>query len=104
MTNAARLALVAAFGLALVEPAAADRVIDEICVVADPSGTPLNIREEPNGLIYDTIRNGAWVYASAIRISNGKPWAYVYASDRQGRIGQPYGWVFYRHLNCRPQR
>lgn len=101
MKTAIRLALFAAFGLALVGPAAADRVIDEICVVADPSGTPLNIRDEPNGEIVASVRNGVWVYATAIRNSNGKPWTYVYSSDRQGTIGRPLGWVFYGYLNCR---
>ncbi len=86
---------------ALVGPAAAEKPIDRVCVVADPSGTPLNIRDEPNGRIIDTIRNGKWVYAETEQRHNGKIWVYVYESDSKGNAGLQLGWVFYEYLNCR---
>jgi hypothetical protein len=67
------------------------------CMVTDPTGTPLNVRESPNGAMKGTLINGKQVqplrFASA---ANGKPWAYV--SDATGR---EIGWVFFPYLTCK---
>jgi hypothetical protein len=67
------------------------------CMVTDPTGTPLNVRESPNGAMKGTLINGKQVqplrFASA---ANGKPWAYV--SDAMGR---EIGWVFFPYLTCK---
>jgi hypothetical protein len=66
------------------------------CVVNNPSGKPMNVRETPNGAKKDIISNRARVrplrFASA---ADGKRWAYV--SDVTGR---EIGWVFYPFLSC----
>jgi hypothetical protein len=66
------------------------------CVVNNPSGRPMNVRETPNGAKKDSISNHAHVrpvrFASA---ADGKPWAYV--SDVTGR---EIGWVFFPYLTC----
>ncbi len=60
------------------------------CVVTDPTGTPLNICEEPNGKIVGTLRNGASVkILSTTYDSDGKLWA---------NIG--VGWVFRESISC----
>ncbi len=71
------------------------------CVVADPSGTPLNVRLAPNGRIVDELANGTWVHIDDVRREHGKAWAYVAESTPSGRIGLPIGWVFRDYLNCR---
>jgi Bacterial SH3 domain len=65
------------------------------CVVADPTGTPLNIRSSPNGKIVGKISNGDRVQISDRTVENGKEWAYISNASR------PMGWVFRRFLECR---
>ena len=67
------------------------------CVVADPSGTPLNVRTTPDGKIVSTLPNGQFVTIidnSSDR--SGKQWAYV--SDYE--TSQPLGWVFRKFITC----
>ena len=66
------------------------------CLVADPTGTPLNVRTEPNGRIVDTLRNGVLLTIIGTRSSYGKEWANVGRAD----TGAPLGWVFRDYLNC----
>jgi clan AA aspartic protease (TIGR02281 family) len=75
---------------------ASNAVAQSRCVVADPTGTPLNIRSEPNGKIVDTLRNGILVEIIASGSSHGRSWAYI------GRVDNklPLGWVFRGYLNC----
>jgi hypothetical protein len=51
------------------------------CLVADPTGTPLKVRTEPNGRIVDTLRNGVLVEIIGSGSSYGKAWAYVGRAD-----------------------
>ena len=68
------------------------------CVIADPSGTPLNVRTGPNGKIVSIIRNGHFVsVVDSALDSTRKPWSYV--SDYE--TGEPIGWVFRSFLVCR---
>ena len=68
----------------------------EYCRVADPTGTPLNVRRSPNGPISITLVNGSAVTVIDKSVSKGKPWAFV------ARDGSPVGWVFRDYLNCQP--
>ena len=67
-----------------------------ICTVADPTGTPLNIREQPAGAILGTWENGVRVRPYVERIVKGKKWVGVerYADDNKA------GWVFDPYLKC----
>jgi hypothetical protein len=66
------------------------------CIVTDPTGTPLNVRESPNGVIKSTLSNGHQVQLlRSAAAANGKPWVYV--SDVAGR---EIGWVFRPYLTC----
>jgi hypothetical protein len=70
--------------LALAAPVAAG----ERCMVADPTGTPLNVRRF-DGKVIGALHNGEIVKilrTSAVR--NGKPWAYI-AYETNGE-----GWVY----------
>ncbi|MBR1226373.1 MULTISPECIES: SH3 domain-containing protein [unclassified Bradyrhizobium] len=66
------------------------------CVVADPTGTPLNIRTSPNGKIVGKIANGERIRISDQTTENGKQWAYI-----SNAASRPIGWVFRKFLVCR---
>ena len=66
------------------------------CVVADPTGTPLNIRTSPNGKIVGRIANGERIRISDQTTENGKEWAYI-----SNAASRPIGWVFRKFIACR---
>jgi hypothetical protein len=60
------------------------------CVVTDPTGTPLNIRNAPNGRIVGTLRNGTPVEIQDVTYApDGRPWAYI-----------GIGWVYREFVTC----
>jgi hypothetical protein len=66
------------------------------CVVNNPSGKSMNVRETPNGAKKDIISNRVRVRPLRFALAaDGKRWAYV--SDVTGR---EIGWVFYPFLSC----
>jgi len=66
------------------------------CTVADPTGTPLNIRADPQGNILSTVSNGVRVRIVEARNDyKGSSWSLI--SDRNGNR---LGWVITRFLNC----
>ena len=67
------------------------------CRVMDPTGTPLNVRAEPNGPIVSTLRNGVLVTViSQTTDARGKAWSFVgdFSNNR------PIGWVFREFIAC----
>ena len=67
------------------------------CRVMDPTGTPLNVRTEPNGPIASTLSNGVLVtIISQTTDAHGKVWSFVgdYSNNR------PLGWVFREFIAC----
>jgi hypothetical protein len=67
------------------------------CRVADPTGTPLNVRMSPNGQIVGTYRNGTPVAVLDRALDGrGRPWVYV----RADQSGAPIGWAFGSYLDC----
>ena len=66
------------------------------CVVADPTGTPLNIRTSPNGKVVGRVANGERIRISDQTTENGKEWAYI-----SNTASRPMGWVFRKFLSCR---
>ena len=67
------------------------------CMVSDPTGTPLNVREYPNGPVIGTLRNGRIVRVIKTRLARrGRPWAQLAGSD-----GPDIGWVFREYISCR---
>ena len=71
-----------------------------VCTVADPTGTPLNVRATPAGrLLPEVFYNGANVtmYETSRDGRGNAAWALV---GKPG--GNPYGWVFRDYINCEP--
>jgi len=67
-----------------------------MCVVTDPTGTPLNVRNAPRGpTILDTLPNGYRVKILGIAVAAGEPWAYVAQTS-----GREIGWVYRRYISC----
>jgi hypothetical protein len=74
---------------------AAPALAGDRCKVTDPTGTPLNIRDQKMNII-GTIENGRLVYIQRYgEDANGKPWAYV---TTQG--GKRLGWVYREFVSC----
>lgn len=45
------------------------------CRVTDPTGTPLNLRDAPNGAVVGSIRNGLVVFIrDGANDEQGRPW------------------------------
>lgn len=98
MAHVARVPLVVATlaipMLAWAAPAVAQ---SDRCRVMDPTGTPLNIRDAPNGALLGTVRNG--VLVTSIRTGEderGRAWVYI--ADRAS--GKPMGWVIREFIAC----
>lgn len=88
--------LIAATGLALTFTAG-PVFAQTFCYVSDPTGTPLNIRIEPNGRIVGTIRNGTQVTIGEEREDErGRSWVFIRNLDS----GRGIGWVYRNFLNC----
>lgn len=69
----------------------------EVCVVADPTRTPLNVRDTPGGPVIGTLEDGVTVEVLEVAVDGrGQPWALV----RPPGATQIYGWVFRRYLRC----
>lgn len=72
---------------------------ETVCKVSDPTGTPLNVRAEPNGRIINTLTNGTEVYVDQIvNDDRGRPWAKV-SGYYQGEY-ITWGWVFREFISC----
>ena len=67
------------------------------CTVTDPTGTPLNVRDGPNGTITGTLSNGAAVTIAESKVAdNGKPWVKVVDAETV----RPIGWVLREFVSC----
>jgi hypothetical protein len=67
------------------------------CIVSDPTGTPLNIRERPQGRIVGSLRNGTYVRLVNIAYDGlGRPWGYIAGWN----TGRHLGWVFREFISC----
>ncbi len=90
-------AMIAAMTLVVFMPGEAEAQASGRCKVTDPTGSPLNVREGPQGRVLGTIRNGTVVRIDATATDhNGKPWARIVASER----GRTIGWVFREFVSC----
>lgn len=84
----------AAFLVAATFAGTADTLLGADCVVADPTGTPLNVRVKPEGRVLSALGNGMAVETLDERTLGGKRWAKVAAN------GAVLGWVFAAYLDC----
>lgn len=68
-----------------------------LCVVADPTGTPLNVRAAPGADILGQIGNGRDVEVLEERSdARGRMWALI----RQPGAPAAMGWVFREFIRC----
>ena len=68
------------------------------CIVADPTGTPLNVRLAPYAASLGTIENGVPVLIRETTYdSKGQPWVHIV----QAGSGSEIGWVYRKYLDCR---
>lgn len=64
------------------------------CKVTDPTGTPLNVRDQEKNII-GTLRNGVIVHILEEGFDDrGKPWVLITA--QKGRSG----WVYREFISC----
>jgi hypothetical protein len=92
---AASLLILSSIAVAL--PAKAERV----CKVTDPTGTPLNVRDQPNdnGQIINSLRNQREVYIEQeAKDDQGRPWVKI-GGYYNGRY-RVWGWVFREFISC----
>jgi hypothetical protein len=76
-------------------PAKAERV----CRVTDPTGTPLNVRDRPNGRIVNTLRNGREVKIHETTYDGqGRPW--VLLGGYYEGVYRTWGWVIREFVSC----
>jgi Bacterial SH3 domain len=69
---------------------------DKICVVNDPTGSPLNYRIKPNGGIMGQLTNGTEVkFLGTVRDKKGKMWAKVSHPDSEND-----GYVLRKFIKC----
>lgn len=86
-----------AIGACLLFAAAEAHAAETRCIVADPTGTPLNVRTSPNGPILGPIDNGRRVYVmDHATDKRGKAWVYI--GDTENRVG--VGWVIRAFITC----
>jgi hypothetical protein len=78
-----------------------------VCRVADPTGTPLNVRTVPSGkTIVETLKNGTRVTI----LDTKKNWAYIalLPEEDETAVGDklvvPTGWVYREYLDCSARR
>ena len=72
---------------------------ERVCKVTDPTGTPLNVRNAPNGRVIGTLKNNTEVYIEQTASDDrGRSWAQV-SSYRKGRR-RIAGWVFREFISC----
>jgi uncharacterized protein len=98
-----RLALLCVLPLALSTlniGGATEALAQQRCRVADPTGTPLNVRTAPNGKIVSTLTNGVLVTVLDHSSHRAKAWAYVGGAEDH----VPLGWVFQDYLDCGPEK
>jgi len=73
------------------------RMVIGACVVSDPSGTPLDVRTEPQGTVVRALANGRLVLIADIKSDgNGQPWVLVANSES----GERLGWVSRKLISC----
>ena len=69
------------------------------CHVADPTGTPLNIRMQPNGKFVASVRNGELILVfdgEEKKDSQGRTWYFVAMRTSAG----PDGYALAAYIRC----
>jgi len=95
LMNAAAMMLAATAAAAATEVIVIRGSSNSECVVFDPTGTPLNVRNRPNGTIIGALHNDTSVIVTDSTVASGKVWSKVVPVGA-GKVG----WVFRSYLDC----
>ncbi len=84
------------------------------CVVVDKSGSPLNVRYQPNGKVAQTVAKGEKLYSGVytptidnhlklpkVKDSQGRDWQYVALSNPNDIDQESGGWVLASLIRCK---
>lgn len=72
---------------------------ERICKVTDPTGTPLNVRNRPNGSVINALRNGREVDILEFAYDEqGRPWIRV-GGYYEGNY-RVWGWAIREFVSC----
>jgi hypothetical protein len=98
MLKVSRIFFFVALFMSVFAPLASTQA-QEVCKVTDPTGTPLNVRSEPNGKVVNSLRNGREVYIHQTAYDNkARPWVRV-GGYYQGKY-RIWGWVLREFISC----
>lgn len=72
---------------------------ERVCKVTDPTGTPLNIRDQPNGKVINKLRNEREVYITETTYDDrSRPWVYL-EGYYKGEY-RHWGWAIREFVSC----
>ena len=72
---------------------------ERVCKVTDPTGTPLNVRDRPNGNVINALKNGREVdIIETAHDEQNRVWVRV-ASYYEGKY-IIWGWVIREFISC----
>ena len=72
---------------------------ERVCKVTDPTNTPLNIRDQPNGKVINKLRNEREVYIIETSYDDkDRPWVYL-EGYYKGEYRQ-WGWAIREFVSC----
>jgi len=94
-----RRTVMIAFSLIALAISAPVQAAAAVCLVADPTGTPLNIRMQPNGETVARVRNGEKLlvfFEGTKTDSRGQVWYEV----AMATSAAPDGYVFAAYVRC----
>ncbi|MEY2984716.1 MAG: hypothetical protein RLZZ568_1333 [Cyanobacteriota bacterium] len=73
----------------------------QICKVTDPTGTPLNVRDSPNGKVINSLQNGREVEIVEIDYDQkDRPWVKVGRPWVRAGESRIWGWVIREFISC----
>jgi hypothetical protein len=72
---------------------------EQVCKVTDPTGTPLNVRDRPNGEVINSLRNGREVFILDTAYDDqNRQWVKIAGYyENEYRI---WGWVIREFVSC----
>lgn len=71
----------------------------QVCKVIDSTGTPLNVRDSPNGNTVNSLKKGKEVYVlETAKDQQNRSWAKI-AGYHEGKY-RAWGWAIKKHISC----
>ncbi len=99
LLNRKSVVAVSVLAIAILMQMATPEAASRRCKVTDPTGTLLNVRNQPNGQVINKLRNGRKVeILESSRDNRGRSWVYV-GGYYKGNW-RNWGWVFREFVSC----